>query len=147
MAALWKEHDRLAACWAGLDARAARVKYGCLKELRRLCQEEPQFLYPEFDRIARLLEHPNSIFRWNAAHMLANLAGVDCSRKLVPLLGRFLQPIRGPQMIAAANVMQAAAVIAAAQPRLAERLAAGILTVGRATYERRVPQRRHRARH
>jgi hypothetical protein len=38
-------------------------------------------------------------------------------------------------MIAAANVMQAAAVIAAAQPRLADTLAAGILTVGRAKYE------------
>jgi len=34
-------------------------------------------------------------------------------------------------MIAAANVMQAAAVIAAAQPRLADTLAAGILAVGR----------------
>ena len=37
-------------------------------------------------------------------------------------------------MIAAANVMQAAAVIATVQPHLADELAAGILTVGRAKY-------------
>ncbi len=135
MAAMWTEHDRLAVCWAGLDAPAARVRFGCLKDLRRLSEEAPQFLYPAFDRFAKLLDHPNSIFRWNAAHILANLARVDRSRKLAPLLGRFLQPIRGPQMIAAANVMQAAAVIATAQPRLAHKLAATILTVGRAKYE------------
>ncbi|MGA8578227.1 MAG: hypothetical protein WB579_06075 [Bryobacteraceae bacterium] len=132
---MWTEHDRLAVCWAGLDAPAARVRFGCLKDLRRLSEEAPQFLYPAFDRFAKLLDHPNGIFRWNAAHILANLARVDRARKLAPLLGRFLQPIRGPQMIAAANVMQAAAAIAAAQPRLAHKVAAAILTVGRAKYE------------
>ena len=135
MTALWTENHRLAVGWAGLDAPAARVKYGCLKDLRRLSEEEPQLVYPDFEKFVRLLDHPNSIFRWNAAHILANLARVDRSRKIGPLLGKFLQPVGGPQMIAAANVMQAAAVIAAAQPRLADTLAAGILTVGRAKYE------------
>jgi hypothetical protein len=135
MTALWTENDRLAVGWAGLDAPAARVKYGCLKDLRRLSEEEPQLVYPDFEKFVRLLDHPNSIFRWNAAHILANLARVDRSRKIGPLLGKFLQPVGGPQMIAAANVMQAAAVIAAAQPRLADTLAAGILAVGRAKYE------------
>jgi hypothetical protein len=135
MTALWTENHRLAVGWAGLDAPAARVKYGCLKDLRRLSEEEPQLVYPDFEKFVRLLDHPNSIFRWNAAHILANLARVDRSRKIGPLLGKFLQPVGGPQMIAAANVMQAAAVIAAAQPRLADTLAAGILAVGRAKYE------------
>lgn len=133
--ALWTEHDRLAVCWAGLEAPAARVRFGCLKDLRRLSEEAPQLLYADFDKFVSLLDHPNSIFRWNAAHILANLARVDRSCKLAPLLDRFLQPIRGPQMIGAANVMQAAAVIAAAQPQLADKLAAGILAVGRAKYE------------
>jgi len=135
MSALWTEQDRLAVGWAGLDAPAARVKFGCLKDLRRLSEEAPQLLYPDFDRFARLLDHPNSIYRWNAAHILANLARVDRSRKLAPLLDKFLRPIGGAQMIGAANVIQAAAVIAAAQPRLADALAAGILTVDRAKYE------------
>ena len=135
MSALWTEQDRLAVGWAGLDAPAARVRFGCLKDLRRLSEEAPQSLHPDFDRFARLLDHSNSIFRWNAAHILANLARVDRSRKLAPLLDRFLKPVGGPQMIAAANVMQAAAVIATAQPQLADKLAAGILAVGRAKYE------------
>ncbi len=135
MTAVWTEHDRLAVGWAGLEAPAARVRFGCLKDLRRLSEESPQSLYPDFDKFVRLLDHPNSIFRWNTAHILANLARVDRSHKLAPLLGRFLKPVVGPQMIGAANVIQAAAVIAAAQPRLADKLAAGILAVGRARYE------------
>ncbi|MGA2273081.1 MAG: hypothetical protein ABSH00_05970 [Bryobacteraceae bacterium] len=135
MSALWTERDRLAAAWAGLEAPAARVRFGCLNDLRRLSEESPQLLYPDFDKFVRLLDHPNSIFRWNAARILANLARVDRSRKLAPLLGRFLKPVRGPQMIGAGTVIQAAAMIAQAQPRLADKLAAGILTVGRAKYE------------
>ncbi len=135
MPAPWTEKDRLAVGWAGLDAPAARVKFGCLKDLRRLSEAAPQTVYADFDKVARLLDHPNSIFRWNATHILANLACVDRSRKIAPLLGRFLKPVGGPQMIGAANVMQAAAVIAMAQPRLAGKLAAGILAVGRAKYE------------
>jgi hypothetical protein len=133
--ASWTEKDRVAVDWAGLDAPAARVRFGCLKDLRRLSGESPQLLYPDFDKLVRLLDQPNSIFRWNAAHMLANLSRVDRSHRLAPLLGKFLKPIRGPQMIGAANVIQAAAAIAANQPRLADQLAAGILTVGRAKYE------------
>jgi hypothetical protein len=134
----WTEKDRVAVYWAGLDAPAARVKFGCLKDLRRLSEESPELLYPDFDKLVRLLDHPNSIFRWNAAHILANLSRVDSARKLAPLLGKFLNPIRGPQMIGAANVIQAAAVIAGHQPRLADQLAAGILTVGGAQYETEV---------
>jgi hypothetical protein len=133
--ALWTGHDRLAVDWAGLDAPAARVKYSCLKDIRRLSEEGPQSLYSDFGKFVRMLDHPNSIFRWNAAHILANLARVDRSRKLAPLLDKFLKPVGGPQMINAANVIQAAASIAIAQPRLADKLAAGILAVQRANYE------------
>lgn len=132
---LWTEQDRLAVALSGLDAPAARVRFGCLKDLRRLSEESPGLLYRDFDKFVRLLDHPNSIFRWNAAHILANLACVDRSHKLAPLLDAFMKPVRGPQMIGAASAIQAAAVIAAAQPRLAETLAAGILAVGRARYE------------
>jgi len=129
------ERGRLAACWAGLDAPVARVKYRSLKNLRRLSEESPQLLYPEFDRFAGMLDHPNSIFRWNAARILASLAGVDRSHKVEPLVDKFLRIILGPQMIAAANVIQAAPAIAKAQPELTDRLLAGILTVSRAKYE------------
>jgi len=135
MAPVGTEDHRLAACWAGLDAPSARVRFACLKDLRRLSEDCPQALYVDFDRFARLLDHPNSVFRWNAAHILANLARVDRLRRIEPILDRLLQPVRGPQMIAAANLMQAAATIAAAKPELADRLAAGILAVNRAKYE------------
>jgi len=135
MATPWTDQDRLAVAWAGLDAPGARVRFGCLKDLRRLSEESPQLLYPDFAKVARLLDHPNSIYRWNAAHMLANLARVDRSRKVAPLVDRFLKPVAGPQLIGAANVIQAAATIATAQPSLAGKLAAGILRVRRARYE------------
>jgi len=135
MPAVWTQQDRLATDWAGLEAPAARVRYGCLKDLRRLGEESPELLYGDFDRVTAMLDHPNSIFRWNAAHLLGALAAADRGRKLPALVDKLLKPIRGPQMIEAANIMQAAASIALAQPDLADQLAAGILTVRHAHYE------------
>src|ERR1019366_5544973 len=51
-----------------------------------------------------------------------------------PMLDRFLAPISGKEMIGAANAIAAAASIALAKPRLADRIVEEILKVERATY-------------
>jgi len=111
-----------------------RVKYGSAKALLRVSEEAPEALYPRFDFFARLLDGDNTILRWNATRILGNLAYADCQAKIEKLFDHFFAPIRGKEMIGAANTIQAAAAIALAQPHLAGRIAAEILKVGRARY-------------
>ena len=70
----------------GLDAKAARVRFACLKDLVRLSRTTPEALYPSFDFFVQLLDSDNSIFQWNAARILANLAAVDRDSKLENVL-------------------------------------------------------------
>jgi len=117
-----------------LDAGEASVKLAASRRLRALSQAYPELLYPFFDRLANLLDGDNNFLRWDAMRTLANLASVDCERKLDSLLDRFLHPIAGPQMIWAANAITACGNIALAKPYLADRMASAVLEVQAAQY-------------
>jgi hypothetical protein len=125
----------------GLASSEARTKYGSAKLLRRLSEQEPDLLYPRFDFFAHMLESDARILRWDASRILANLARSDRECRLEKMLDRYLEPIHGRELIAAANVIEGAAEIACAKPHLADRIAHEILKVKRARYA--TPECRH----
>jgi hypothetical protein len=131
----------LTALTAGLQAEQARVKYGCAKALHLVSEQRPELLYGQFDFFARLLDHENKIFQWEAAFVLSQLARVDTGNKFAAIYGRYFSPITGPVMITAANVIRGGARIARARPQLADGIAAEVLKVGRARYQ--TPECRH----
>lgn len=121
--------------WIGdLDAKPARVKYGSSKALRLAGRESPELVVPYFDRFVELLNGDNTIQRWNAIWTVGHLARADREGRIDRILRSFCAPIRGPQMIAAANTIGAVAEIAAAKPYLADRIAGEILKVEQAIY-------------
>jgi hypothetical protein len=117
-----------------LASPQARTKYGSAKMLRRLSEQDPGLLYPRFDFFARLLEGEIRLLRWDSSRILGNLARADSEGRIEKLLDRYLAPIAGRELIAAANAIQGAADIALAKPHLADRIAAEILKVRRARY-------------
>jgi len=119
----------------GLNAERARVKFGCAKALRDCGERRPELLYPEFDYFVRQLRHRNKILQWEAARMLSFLASVDVQRKFDRIFRRYFAPIRGPEMITAATVIQSGARVAGAKPYLADRIAGEILKVERGRYQ------------
>lgn len=128
--------DRVQALCEGLASSQARIKYGSAKQLLRMSEENPGLLIPHFELFVRLLEGEARILRWNAARILAHLAGMDAEGRIDALLDRYLAPIGGGEMIAAANTIQGAADIALAKPYLADRLARAIVEVRDANYQR-----------
>ena len=125
----------------GLASPQARTRYGSAKVLVRLSQEDPGLLYPRFDLFAHLLEGDLRILRWNSSRILGNLAHADREGRIEKVLERYLAPITGRELIAAANTIQGAAEIALAKPYLADRIATEILKVRRARYA--TPECRH----
>ncbi|MFA5367269.1 MAG: hypothetical protein WC333_05275 [Dehalococcoidia bacterium] len=118
----------------GLRSKKAPVKYGCGKVLRILSQRHPEALYPHINVFIKLLDSDNNIMKWEGIHVIGNLACVDKAKRIDAILTRYLQPIEGPVLITAANVIGGAAKIAAAKPHLAERIAAELLKVEHAQY-------------
>jgi len=118
----------------GLASPEARTKYGSAKQLCRLSEQDPDLLYPRFDFFVHLLGGEIRILRWNSSRILGHLARVDSEGRIDKLLDRYLAPITGHELIAAANTIQGAADIALAKPHLADRIAREIVKVGRANY-------------
>lgn len=119
---------------AAMDSRIARVKFGASKVLRTLSGVAPALVYPHLGSFRRQLKHENSILRWNAMLVLANLAAVDREGKLDPVMDSYLAPISGPNLIDASNAIRGAAGMALAKPHLANMIARRILEVERASY-------------
>ncbi len=130
-----KQPKSLHEAFAGLDADKARVKYGCLKVLRIISEQQPAVLYPEFDRLFSLLDSENNILKWGAILCIGNLAAVDSEGKIDRILDKYLQPISGHVMITAANVIVGAGKIARAKPNLADKIVRALLRVEKANYQ------------
>jgi hypothetical protein len=136
LAARVMEHPKLLPdVLAGLRADTARVRFGCASLLEIISEQKPALLLPHFEFLVALLDSPNNIFKWVALRILGNLAAADPSNRFEALFDRFFSLIAGPEMIAAANAMQAGAAIARAKPEWADRIAREILKVTRAQYK------------
>jgi hypothetical protein len=120
--------------FAGLSDRTADARYGSLRALRVISEQAPGALYPEIERCFDLLESERTFLRWGAIGIIGNLARVDRKRRIDGALGRYLKPITGPALIEAANTIRGAAMIAAAKPHLADRVARAFLSVEHARY-------------
>ncbi len=130
-----KKESPVDALIAGLSSRKGAVKFASAKKLWLLSEKEPEQVYPKFDFFLGLLDGENRILRWNAARILACLAPVDREGRLDAALDKYLSPIPGPDMIAAATAIQSGSRIALAKPNLAEPIARAILGVQNARYK------------
>ena len=118
-----------------LHSDQARPRFGAGRKLRLIAERRPELLAPHFDAFVRLLDHPGKLFQWEAIFVLSHLARVDEEGRFDAIFKRYFEPIRGPVMITAANVILAGARIAAAKPQLADRIAREILGVTRGRYQ------------
>ena len=119
----------------GLSAANADTKYACVKILRIISEKEPSILYPRIDFFIELLDNNNKIMKWGGIHIIGNLAAVDTDNRIDRILDKYLEPIPGPVMVTAANVIGGATKIASAKPYLADRIAMEILKVEDAEYQ------------
>lgn len=129
--------DLLLAVVDALGSATPRIRFAASKLLRVVSERSPEGLYPHFDSFVRLLHDKSSILRWNAILTLGNLAAADHRKKLDGILGEYLAPISGKNLIDAANTIRGAAAIARAKPYLADEIAKAILAVEEARYATR----------
>ena len=129
-----RRSELLRALLGAMSSDTARVKSSAAKVLRMVSEHSPQMIYPQSDIFANVLKKENSMLRWNAILVFANLAAVDKERKVDRILDGYLAPITGPHLIDAGNTMRGATAIAAAKPYLADTIAQHILGVEHATY-------------
>jgi hypothetical protein len=118
----------------GMDAKKARIKYGCDKVLRAFAAAKPDLAYPHFDRIAGFLDSGNSFLRWGAIQTLSYLAAADTEGRFIRIFRKYYAPIQGTEMVAAASVIGGSPRIARALPELRGRIVREILKVEKTNF-------------
>ncbi len=119
----------------GMDSEEARVRYGCAKVIRIISEKEPSLLYPVINLFIEMLDNENNIFKWEGIHVIGNLAKVDSEDKINKIFKKYFNPISGPTLITAGNIVGGAAKIAQAKPELREKITKELLKVEKATYQ------------
>lgn len=79
------------------------VRYPCTKAVRLLSEARPELVCPYFSDMVFWMRNDNSFVKWDGILTLANLAGVDLEGRFPPLFPEYLDLLRDPQMITAAN--------------------------------------------
>ena len=130
-----KEQILLSEIFDGLKVEKANIKYGCLKVLRLISEQQPVLLYPYFDFFVKLLDSDVNIFKWGAILILSNLTIVDTDNKFERIFEKYFAPITENTLIPAANVISSSATIAQAKPELTEKITKEILKAEGAVYQ------------
>ena len=113
----------------GFASPKAAVRFASAKALRKMSEASPERVYPLFGEIAGLLDSENQILRWNAIRTLGNLSAVDVEGRVEAILNKWLEPLDGPELITAANVILSMPPVVRAKPQLAGRIAARLMRV------------------
>ncbi|MGD9160549.1 MAG: hypothetical protein PVG39_19185 [Desulfobacteraceae bacterium] len=127
--------DSIPQLFDGLNNKKGAVRFGCEKVIRLISEEQPEIIYPYFDKIVTLLESDNNILKWGAIIIISNLAPVDTEKKFEKRFKKYFAPVTGRQMITASNIVKNAWKIALAKPSLVEKITKEILKVEKTEYE------------
>ena len=117
-----------------LQTEKSAKKYAYEKILRIVSERRPDLIYPHFEAFASLLDSENNFLKWGAIMTVANLTAADKQKKFESIFRKYFDPISGPTMITAANIIGGSTIITRAKPALADAIAKEILRVEKAKY-------------
>ncbi len=118
-------------------AKASKTSKCPLRSLRSLwfvSERRPDLIYPHFEVFAGLLDSENNFLKCGAIMTVANLTAADTGRKFEAIFRKYSDPISGPTMVMAANIIGSSVTIARAKPSLMDSITKEILKVEKARY-------------
>jgi hypothetical protein len=118
-----------------LRTEKSAKKFAYEKILRFVSEKRPDLIYPYFDIFAGLLDSENNFLKWGAIMTIANLTSADTEKKFEAIFRKYFDPIGGPAMITAGNIISSSVTIAQAKPALTNAIADEILKVEKAKYK------------
>jgi hypothetical protein len=110
-------------------------KFAYEKILRFVSAKRPDLIYPYFDVFSSLLDSENNFLKWGAIMTVSNLTNADTDSRFEAIFRKYFDPIGGPAMITAANIIGSSVTISNGKPALVNAIAEEILKVEKAKYK------------
>ena len=113
----------------GFMMKPAKYKFKSAKILALISKDKPEILYPHFDFFTEQLDNENTILKWNAIIIMANLTPIDSEKKFDRLFDKFYDLMKEGNLVTAANVVANSSVIVKSKPYFEEFITQKILQI------------------
>jgi hypothetical protein len=118
----------LATVFEGVSSSDPKLRFRSAKILNLMSQKEPGKLYPKIDFFINLLDS-DSILKWNAIDVMANLASKDVNGRFEEIFGKFYGLLQEGSLITAGHVAANSWKIVDAKPELENRITEQLLKI------------------
>lgn len=113
----------------GFMMKSAKYKFKSAKILSLISKDKPEIIYPHFEFFAEQLDNENTILKWNAIIIVANLTPVDSEKMFDKLFEKYYDLMKQGNLVTAANVVANSSVIAKSKPHFEESITQKILQI------------------
>ncbi|MBU7030066.1 MAG: hypothetical protein HXS48_24250 [Theionarchaea archaeon] len=124
-----REPDLIPDLLEGITSENKRVKNRSIKILRTISSKKPEFLYYHWSTFLSLMRGDDTICKWNALDIIANLTPVDSQRNFDKIFDEYYDMIDDKTMITAAHIVDNSGKIALAKPEFRNKITELLLDV------------------
>ena len=114
--------DLIKELFKGISSANSRIRFGSAKTLRIISEKNPRKLYPRMDFFVNLLDSKNTILKWIAIDIIANLTAVDTRNEFNRIFEKFYSCLYEGSLITAGHVVDNSGKIALAKPELQSKI-------------------------
>lgn len=107
---------------AGVRSKDNPTRQNSFKAMQVIAQENPDFLYGEWDYFQEMLKSPNNYHKYIAIYILASLTSVDTDNKFETIFDDFYRVLAGDKAMTASHVALNSSIIAHNKPDLRPRI-------------------------
>jgi hypothetical protein len=107
---------------AGVRSKDNTTRQNSFKAMQVIAQENPEFLYGEWDYFQEMLKSPNNYHKYIAIYILASLTSVDTDNKFETIFDDYYLVLAGDKAMTASHVALNSSIIAHNKPDLRSRI-------------------------
>jgi hypothetical protein len=115
-----------------LKSKDETKRYNSFKALLRLSEEQPNFLYPNWNFLADMLDSDNAYWKLSAIRILANLTRVDTENRFEKIFNEYYN-LLNDSVIIAGHITANSGKIARAKPGLQTEITNRLLNIDKTT--------------
>lgn len=106
----------------GVRSKDNTIRQNSFKAMQVIAEEDPDFLYGEWDYFQKMLQSPNNYHKYIAIHILASLTSVDNDNKFEKIFNEYYGILAGDKAMTASHVALNSSVISHNKPDLRSRI-------------------------
>lgn len=106
----------------GVRSKDNTIRQNSFKAMQLIAEENPDFLYPEWDYFQEMLQSPNNYHKYIAIYILASLTSVDKDNKFEVIFDDYYGILAGDKAMTASHVALNSSGITHNKPNLRSRI-------------------------